>query len=77
MLSAVQPPMSDRFIVHSIQEQYAKQFTTFKPDKKLRWLPHLGTVSMEVKLEDRTVSAEVTPLEAAVLEHFDEQRTFI
>lgn len=49
---------------------YAKEFHTYKPDKKLYWLPHLGTVSLEIELQDRTVNAEVPPLEAAVIELF-------
>lgn len=53
-----------------IQDAYAGEFHTFKPDKKLYWLPHLGTISLEIELQDRTVNAEVPPLEAAVIEHF-------
>lgn len=57
----------------SIQEEYAKRFTAFKPDKKLLWLPHLGTVHLEVALEDRTITADVPPLEAAFIELFSER----
>ncbi|ESK86927.1 anaphase-promoting complex subunit 2 [Moniliophthora roreri MCA 2997] len=57
----------------ALQEQYAKEFATFKPDKKLRWLPHLGTVHLELQLEDRTVEADVPPLEAAFIELFSEK----
>ena len=53
-----------------IQDAYAKEFHLFKPDKKLHWLPHLGTISLDIELQDRTVSAEVPPLEAAIIEHF-------
>ena len=49
---------------------YAQEFHTFKPDKKLYWLPHLGTISLDIELQDRTVSVEVPPLEAAVIELF-------
>ncbi|EEB87893.1 hypothetical protein MPER_14558, partial [Moniliophthora perniciosa FA553] len=48
-------------------------FTTFKLDKKLRWLPHLGTVHLELQMEDRTVQANVPPLEAAFIELFSEK----
>lgn len=34
------------------------------------WLPHLGTISLEIELQDRTVNAEVPPIEAAVIELF-------
>ena len=35
------------------QTDYAHEFTVFKPYKKLKWLPHLGSVQLEVQLEDR------------------------
>ncbi len=59
--------------MNRLQEEYAREFTKFKPDKKLQWLPHLGTVQLDVELEDRTVSAEVLPLEAALIELFSEK----
>ncbi|RDX42634.1 ubiquitin-protein ligase [Lentinus brumalis] len=59
-----------------IQEAYAKEFHLFKPDKKLHWLPHLGTISLDIELQDRTVSAEVPPLEAAIIEHFSTKDTW-
>ena len=54
-------------------EQYSQEFSAFKPDKKLRWLAHLGTVHLELQLGDRTVDAHVPPLEAAFIELFSEQ----
>ncbi|TDL22152.1 ubiquitin-protein ligase [Rickenella mellea] len=54
----------------TIQQTYAKEFTTFKPDKRLRWLPHLGTVELSIELQDRTVEVEVSPLDAAIIELF-------
>ncbi|RPD62311.1 hypothetical protein L226DRAFT_532671 [Lentinus tigrinus ALCF2SS1-7] len=59
-----------------IQDAYAKEFHQFKPDKKLHWLPHLGTISLDIELQDRTVSAEVPPLEAAIIEHFSTKDTW-
>ncbi|KZS92899.1 hypothetical protein SISNIDRAFT_474501 [Sistotremastrum niveocremeum HHB9708] len=53
-----------------IQENYGRGFSAFKPDKRLRWLPHLGEVHLDVELSDRTVSVEVSPLEAAIIELF-------
>ena len=57
----------------SIQESYSREFTTFKPDKKLRWLSHLGSIRLDIQLQDRTVSADVPPLEAAFIELFSEK----
>ncbi|KAK0499999.1 hypothetical protein EDD18DRAFT_1147982 [Armillaria luteobubalina] len=58
------------------QEQYAKEFSTFKPDKRLRWLPHLGAVHLELLLEDRTLEVDVPPLEAAFIELFSENNVW-
>jgi len=59
-----------------MQSAYAHEFTVFKPDKKLKWLPHLGTVQLEIELEDRTLEVDVPPLEAAFIELFSEKRNF-
>ena len=57
---------------HRVQDLYANGFTEFKPDKKLHWLPQLGTITLELELKDRTIEAEVTPIEAAVIGLFEE-----
>ncbi|KAF8625915.1 hypothetical protein AX17_006641 [Amanita inopinata Kibby_2008] len=57
----------------TLQEEYAHEFTVFKPDKKLRWLPQLGTVHLELELEDRRVDVNVPPLEAAFIELFSQK----
>ena len=60
-----------------VQDVYANGFTEFKPDKKLHWLPQLGTITLELELRDRTIEAEVTPLEAAVIGLFAESGAFL
>jgi len=59
-----------------MQSEYAHEFTVFKPDKKLKWLPHLGTVQLEIELEDRTLKVDVPPLEAAFIQLLWEKRNF-
>lgn len=59
--------------VSRLQERYAKEFSILKPDKHLRWLPHLGRVHLEIELDDRVVEADVPPLEAAFIELFSEK----
>ena len=59
-----------------MQDLYANGFMEFKPDKKLHWLPQLGTITLELELQDRTVEVEVTPLEAAVIGLFEEKGAF-
>lgn len=60
-----------------LQARYAKAFHQFKPDKRLRWLPQLGTVEIKLELEDRTVEVEASPLQASVIELFGEESQFI
>ncbi|KAF7305903.1 Anaphase-promoting complex subunit 2 [Mycena chlorophos] len=57
----------------ALQQAYAKEFSTFKPDKRLRWLPHLGKISLTLELQDRTIQADVPPLEAAFIELFSQK----
>ncbi|KAJ3735886.1 hypothetical protein DFJ43DRAFT_1054769 [Lentinula guzmanii] len=71
MLEATEIVMPGQF--RTLQDEYAKEFTAFKPDKKLRWLPHLGTVHLVLHLEDRIVEVDVPPLEAAFIELFSQQ----
>lgn len=60
-----------------MQDRYANGFAEFKPDKRLHWLPQLGTITLEVELQDRTIEAEVTPLEASVIALFGEKGEFL
>lgn len=66
--------LSDPTFGYRIQETYAKEYSKFKPDKKLMWMSHLGTIKLEVELDDgRVVAADVPPLEAAFIELFSEK----
>ena len=62
--------------IFRLQTDYAHEFTVFKPDKKLKWLPQLGTVQLELQLEDRVVDVDVPPLETAFIELFSEKGLF-
>ncbi|PAV17180.1 ubiquitin- ligase [Pyrrhoderma noxium] len=53
-----------------VMEDYSKDFKAFKQDKKLRFLPQLGTVDLTLELKDRTLDFTVSPIEAAVIELF-------
>ena len=56
-----------------MQQQYETAFHRFKPDKRLRWLQHIGTAVVKLELEDRVVEVEATPLQASISELFEEQ----
>lgn len=58
------------FLNYSAQSEYTKAFTHQKPDKKLRWLPQLGSVNLTIELKDRTLELEATPLQASLIELF-------
>ncbi|PPR07923.1 hypothetical protein CVT24_000903 [Panaeolus cyanescens] len=60
-----------------LQEEYSQEFNVFKPDKKLKWIPHLGTVNLHLELEDRILELDVPPLEAAFIELFSEKDTWL
>ena len=62
---------------HRMQSEYAQEFALFKPDKKLKWLHHLGTAQLEIELGDRKLEVDVPPLEAVFIELFSQKRNFI
>ncbi|WFD06597.1 hypothetical protein MVES1_001950 [Malassezia vespertilionis] len=50
-------------------EAFAAFYADTQRQKRLRWLPHLGTVDLAVEMGDgRTVEVTATPLQAAVAE---------
>jgi anaphase-promoting complex subunit 2 len=53
--------------------EYEDEYAKIKRGRKLAWMDHLGTIELDVELEDRTVSIEATPLQAAVLFAFQER----
>ncbi|KAM0747435.1 hypothetical protein T439DRAFT_359225 [Meredithblackwellia eburnea MCA 4105] len=59
-----------------VQDKYNKTFASLKPDKKLKWLPQLGSVNLTIHLEDRTVTLDATPLQASIIELFNSQDTW-
>lgn len=56
-------------------EDYERVWKIMKPEKKLSWVPDLGSISLKVELEDRKLDLEVTVVQAAVLECFLTQST--
>jgi anaphase-promoting complex subunit 2 len=57
-----------------MQEEYARKYQELKPDKKLHWVHQMGTLKLAIELEACTIEVDATPLEAAVIESFSEQR---
>ena len=59
-----------------LQQDYEAAFHHFKPDKRLRWLQHIGTAVVKLEFEDRVVEVEATPLQASISELFEAQDTW-
>lgn len=59
-----------------MHEQYEAAFHHFKPDKRLRWLQHIGTAVVKLELEDRVVEVQATPLQASISELYEHQATW-
>jgi hypothetical protein len=59
-----------------MQQDYEAAFHHFKPDKRLRWLQHIGTAVVKLDLADRMIEVEATPLQASISELFESQDTW-
>ncbi|QRW00465.1 cullin family [Ceratobasidium sp. AG-Ba] len=70
------PGQFQKQVCFRMQEVFEHEYEEHKAGKKLRWMNNLGTISLDVELEDRTISADATPLEAAVIELFSEKATW-
>lgn len=58
-----------------MQERYQVEYEKQKPDKKLRYLAHMGTVDLTVEMDNgEQFTATVSSLQAAIIELFSEQR---
>ncbi|KGQ02025.1 hypothetical protein PAAG_11201 [Paracoccidioides lutzii Pb01] len=56
--------------IASLQAKYSAGFESLKQSRKLTWLNGLGHVTVELDLEDRVFTAEVTTWQAAVIYAF-------
>ncbi|WVQ94804.1 hypothetical protein IAU59_001887 [Kwoniella sp. CBS 9459] len=59
--------------LQKMQEEYEAAFHHFKPDKHLRFAQHLGTAQLTVELEDRIVEVEADPIQASIIELFEQK----
>ncbi|KAK3509055.1 hypothetical protein QTP70_018800 [Hemibagrus guttatus] len=58
-------------------EAYTHRFEKLKAMRTLSWKPHLGSVTLDVELEDRTLTnLSVSPIHAAIILHFQDKGTW-
>ncbi|XP_072529315.1 anaphase-promoting complex subunit 2 [Salminus brasiliensis] len=64
-------------VVSKAMEAYTHRFEKLKAMRTLSWKPHLGSVTLDVELEDRTLSnLSVSPIHAAIILHFQDKGTW-
>lgn len=61
--------------IHVLQQRYEVGFEKLKTKRKLTWIHSVGTVDVELELEDRIVQVpDATTWQAAVIYEFDENK---
>ncbi|XP_069565086.1 anaphase-promoting complex subunit 2 [Brachyistius frenatus] len=64
-------------VVCRAMEAYTHRYEKLKAMRTLSWKPHLGSVTLDVELEDRTLSnLTVSPIHAAIILHFQEKSSW-
>ncbi|XP_056091772.1 anaphase-promoting complex subunit 2 [Rhinichthys klamathensis goyatoka] len=64
-------------VASKAMEDYTHRFEKLKAMRTLRWKPHLGSVTLDVELEDRTIAnLTVSPIHAAIILHFQDKGTW-
>ncbi|KAK2832959.1 hypothetical protein Q5P01_016848 [Channa striata] len=64
-------------VVCQAMEAYTHRYEKLKAMRTLSWKPHLGSVTMDVELEDRTLTnLTVSPIHAAIILHFQEKSSW-
>uniref|UniRef100_A0A8C7HIN9 Anaphase-promoting complex subunit 2 n=1 Tax=Oncorhynchus kisutch TaxID=8019 RepID=A0A8C7HIN9_ONCKI len=58
-------------------EAYTHRYEKLKAMRTLSWKPHLGSVTLDVELEDRTLTnLTVSPIHAAIILHFQDKSSW-
>ncbi|XP_003976982.1 anaphase-promoting complex subunit 2 [Takifugu rubripes] len=64
-------------LVVQAMEAYTHRYEKLKAMRTLSWKPHLGSVTLDVELEDRTLTnLTVSPFHAAIILHFQEKSSW-
>ncbi|KAM6905548.1 anaphase-promoting complex subunit 2 [Xenentodon cancila] len=64
-------------VVMQAMEAYTHRYEKLKAMRTLSWKPHLGSVTLDVELEDRTLTnLTVSPIHAAIILHFQDKSSW-
>ncbi|XP_028910133.1 anaphase-promoting complex subunit 2 isoform X1 [Ornithorhynchus anatinus] len=75
------PPLKEEKLelpeqITEAMEAYSKKYEKLKAMRTLNWKHHLGLVTLDVTLADRTLSLSVSPVHAAILLHFENKSSW-
>lgn len=59
-------------VIENQLQMYSEGYSKIKQGRKLKWLRNIGTVKIELQLEDRKLEFDVTPEQSAVIAFFQE-----
>ncbi|XP_028664582.2 anaphase-promoting complex subunit 2 [Erpetoichthys calabaricus] len=63
--------------IREVMDAYTKRYEKLKAMRTLSWKPHLGSVTLDLELADRTMSnLSVSPMHAAIILHFQDKNTW-
>lgn len=60
-------------VVEQAIQSYTKAFETIKGSRTLHWKKNLGLVQLDLEFGERVIPMSVTPLQAVLISHFEEQ----
>ncbi|TDH03354.1 hypothetical protein EPR50_G00162310 [Perca flavescens] len=64
-------------LICQAMEAYTHRYEKLKAMRTLSWKPHLGSVTLDLELEDRTLTnLTVSPIHAAIILHFQEKSSW-
>lgn len=64
-------------LICQAMEAYTHRYEKLKAMRTLSWKPHLGSVTLDLELEDRTLNnLSVSPIHAAIILHFQDKSSW-
>lgn len=60
--------------INQLFEKYKKAYEEYKGNRTLNWTPLNGKVNIEIEINDKKLDMSVTPAQATIIIHFQEQK---
>ena len=62
--------------INKLFEKYKKAYEEYKGNRTLQWTPLNGKVNIEIEINDKKLDMFVTPAQATIIIHFQEQKVW-